>query len=126
MCILIMIMLSEALWHNEGIITNYAGFCFHTFRTIRRGSGQVVTDFRQSTLAGTKELKGRYEAIHPLAHLCISSRIKFTDQQQIHSMELHKQCSVILILYGSKRGKVMSIKILGTSNTTAAISEGCV
>lgn len=56
-CLLIMIMLSEAYWHNEGIITNYAGLCFHTFMTNRHGSGQVVTDFRRSCSVGTKELK---------------------------------------------------------------------
>lgn len=42
-----------------------------------------------------------------VAHLCISNRIKFTDQQQMHSVELHKQCPVIVILHGSKRGKVV-------------------
>lgn len=65
-CLVIMIMLSEAHWHNEGIITNYAGLCFHTFMTIRHGSGQVVADFRQSPLAGTKEFKRRWETVHPL------------------------------------------------------------
>lgn len=48
MCLLIMTMLQEAHWHNEGRISNYAVVCFHMFVAIRYRSGQIVTDFRQN------------------------------------------------------------------------------
>lgn len=42
------------------------------------------------------------------AHLCISSRIKFTHQQQMHSVELHEQCPAIVIFHGSTGGKALN------------------
>lgn len=95
------IMLSEARWHNEGIITNYAGLCFHTFMTIRCGSGRVVTDFRQSPKRSLNTDGENSSSF--VAHLCISSRIQITEQQQMHGVELRKQCPVTGILHGSKR-----------------------
>lgn len=74
MCLLIVIILSEAHLHNEGIITNCAAFCFHTVMTIRHRSRQVVTVFRQNPLAGVKELKCRREQFILCSTLCISKQ----------------------------------------------------
>lgn len=54
------------------------------------------------------------------------SRIKFADQQQMHSMELPKQWPVTVIPHDSKRGTAVNIKISGVSNPSVAIAEGFV
>lgn len=59
-----------------------------------------------------------------VAHLHVSSRIELTNQQQMHSVELHKQCPIIVILHHSKRGKMVNTEIPGASSPAVTISEG--